>query len=233
MSPRRAILASKVVLWLGALAPGAWLAVGLYTGALGPNPIEKLTHVTGMTTLVLLLVTLTVTPARRLTGWNPLIKLRRPLGLFAFFYAVVHFSIWFAFDMVFNVGWMLEDIVERRFITVGMAALLVLTPLAITSTRGWIRRLGKRWGTLHRGIYLAAALGVVHYYWLVKADTRLPLVLGACLAVLLLARTPLVTKRRVSNGPKRDRGARAAGDEAAGADGVGGSRRVSGSARTG
>jgi sulfoxide reductase heme-binding subunit YedZ len=198
MSPRRAILGSKVVLWLGALSPGAWLAVGMYTGGLGPNPIEKLTHVTGMTTLVLLLVTLTVTPARRLTGWNPLIKLRRPLGLFAFFYAVVHFSIWFVFDMVFNVGWMLEDIAERRFITVGMAALLVLTPLAVTSTRGWIRRLGKRWVTLHRGIYLAAALGVVHFYWLVKADSRLPLLLGACLAVLLLARTPLVTKRRAS-----------------------------------
>jgi sulfoxide reductase heme-binding subunit YedZ len=93
---------------------------------------------------------------------------------------------------------MLEDIAERRFITVGMAALLVLTPLAVTSTRGWIRRLGKRWITLHRGIYLAAALGVVHYYWLIKADSRLPLLLGACLAVLLLARTPLVTKRRAS-----------------------------------
>ena len=233
MSPRRAILGSKVVLWLSALTPAAWLAVGMYTGALGPNPIEKLTHVTGMTTLVLLLVTLTVTPARRLTGWNPLIKLRRPLGLFAFFYAVVHFSIWFVFDMVFNVGWMLEDIAERRFITVGMAALLVLTPLAVTSTRGWIRRLGKRWVKLHRGIYLAAALGVVHYYWLIKADSRLPLLLGACLAVLLLARTPLVMKRRVSKGPKRDRGSRAVGDEAAGADGVGGSTRVSGSARTG
>jgi sulfoxide reductase heme-binding subunit YedZ len=131
--------------------------------------------------------------------------------------------------MVFNVGWMLEDIAERRFITVGMAALLVLTPLAVTSTRGWIRRLGKRWITLHRGIYLAAALGVVHYYWLIKADSRLPLLLGACLAVLLLARTPLVTKRRVPTRPRKDRGARAAGD---GSDGRR-ATRVSGSARTG
>lgn len=194
MSSKRVIMALKVVLWLGALSPGAWLAWGLYRGALGPNPIETLTHTTGMTTLVLLLVTLSVTPVRRISGWNPVIKLRRPLGLFAYFYAIVHFSIWFAFDMVFNVGWMLEDIAERRFITVGMAALLVLTPLALTSTRGWIRRLGKKWTTLHKGVYLAAALGVVHYFWLVKADTRLPLLLGGVLALLLVLRVPFVTR---------------------------------------
>lgn len=194
MSSKRAILVLKVVLWLGALAPGAWLAWGLYRGDLGPNPIETLTHTTGMSALVLLLVTLSVTPIRRLTGWNPVIKLRRPIGLFAFFYALVHFSIWFAFDMVFNVQWMLEDVAERRFITVGMAALLVLTPLALTSTRGWIRRLGRRWTTLHRGVYLAAALGVVHFFWLVKADTRLPLLMGAILALLLLLRAPFVTR---------------------------------------
>lgn len=194
MSSKRAILALKVVLWLGALAPGAWLAWGLYRAELGPNPIETLTHTTGMTTLVLLLVTLSVTPVRRISGWNPVIKLRRPLGLFAYVYAVSHFSIWFAFDMVFNVEWMLEDIAERRFITVGMAALLVLTPLALTSTRGWIRRLGKKWTTLHKGVYLAAALGVVHYFWLVKADTRLPLLLGGVLALLFVLRAPFVTR---------------------------------------
>jgi len=96
-----------------------------------------------------------------------------------------HFTIWFAFYMVFNVQWMLEDIAERRVITVGMSALVGLLPLALTSTRGWIRRLGKRWGTLHRGAYLAAALAVVHYFWLVKADTRLPFLFAAILAVLL------------------------------------------------
>lgn len=195
MNRKRTLLALKVVLWVAALAPAVWLAVGLRTGDLGANPIEKLTHVTGMTTLVLLLVTLAVTPFRRITGWNPVIKLRRPLGLFAFFYGLTHFSIWFAFDMVFNVQWMLEDIAERRFITVGMAALLILLPLAITSTRGWIRRLGKRWTTLHRGIYVAAILGVVHFYWLVKADTRLPILLGVLLAVLLLLRVPMVAER--------------------------------------
>ena len=190
MSTKRTILALKVVLWLGALAPGAWLVAGVFQGWLGANPIEKLTHVTGMTTLVLLLLTLTVTPLRRITGWNPVIRLRRPLGLFAFFYALGHFSIWFVFDMVFNVTWMLEDVVERPFITVGFTAFLILIPLALTSTKGWIRRLGKRWATLHKGIYLAATLGVVHFYWFVKADTRLPVLLGACLLVLLAFRTP-------------------------------------------
>jgi sulfoxide reductase heme-binding subunit YedZ len=188
MNQKRAVLALKSLLWLGALTPGTWLVAGLYLGWLGVNPIEKLTHVTGMTTLVLLLMALTITPVRRWTGWNPVIRLRRPMGLFAFFYAVVHFSIWFAFDMVFNVTWMIEDILERRYITVGMAALLTLTPLAATSTKGWIRRLGKRWAKLHRGAYLATALGVIHYFWLVKADTRLPILLGVCLGLLLIVR---------------------------------------------
>jgi methionine sulfoxide reductase heme-binding subunit len=195
MSTKRTILALKVVLWLAALAPGAWLVAGIFRGGLGANPIERLTHVTGLTALVLLLVTLTLTPVRRITGWNPLIRLRRPLGLFAFFYAVCHFSIWFVFDMVLNVSWMLQDVAERPFITVGMAALLVLVPLAVTSTRGWIRRLGRKWTVLHRGVYLAAALGVVHFYWGMKADTRLPVILGACLFVLLLLRVPAVADR--------------------------------------
>jgi sulfoxide reductase heme-binding subunit YedZ len=196
MSSKRAVVALKVVLWLGALAPAAWLVSGIFRGRLGANPIETLTHVTGMTTLVLLLLTLAVTPVRRLTGWNPVIRLRRPMGLFAFFYAVTHFSIWFVFDMVFDVTLMLADVAERPYITVGFTAFLVLLPLALTSTKGWIRRLGKRWAVLHRGIYVASALGVVHYYWLVKADTRLPLLLGACLAVLLAFRMPYFRGRR-------------------------------------
>jgi len=192
MNQKRAVLALKVVLWLGALTPGAWLLAGVFRGWLGANPIEKLTHVTGLTALTLLLLTLAITPLRRLTGWNPIIRLRRPMGLFAFFYAVVHFSIWFVFDMVFDVSAMVADIIERKYITVGMAALLILLPLALTSTRGWIRRLGKKWTKLHRGAYVATALGVIHFYWLVKADVRLPLLLAACLAVLLVARIPRV-----------------------------------------
>ena len=188
VNQKRAVLALKVVLWLSALAPAAWVVVGYQREWLGANPTERMTHVTGMTTLVLLLVTLAVSPVRRLTGWNPVIRLRRPLGLFAFFYASVHFTIWLALYNVFNVDYIVEDIAERPYITVGFTAFLILIPMAVTSTKGWIRRLGKKWTVLHRGIYVAAALGVVHFYWLVKADTRLPLLLGGCLLVLMAYR---------------------------------------------
>lgn len=211
MSSRRTIPALKVVLWMGALSPGAWLVAGIFRGWLGANPIEKLTHVTGMTTLVLLLLTLSVTPIRRLTGWNPVIRLRRPLGLFAFFYALGHFSIWFVFDMVFNVTWMLEDVAERPYITVGFTAFLILVPMAVTSTRGWIRRLGRRWTALHRGVYVAATLGVVHFYWLVKADTRLPLLLGAVLLVLLALRAPALADKASPRRARRGDAARVSG----------------------
>lgn len=191
MGTKRIVVGLKLALWLGALAPAAWLVVGLLQGRLGPNPIETLTLVTGMTALVLLLVTLAISPLRRLTGWNPLIRLRRPLGLFAFFYVLCHFSVWFVFDMVFNWRWMIEDIAERPYITIGFAAFLLLIPLAVTSTRGWIRRLGKRWTKLHRLAYVATGLGVLHYYWVVKADTRLPIVFAVVLVILLVARLPL------------------------------------------
>lgn len=190
MNAKRALLALRLVMWPAALAPAAWLAAGFAFGWLGVNPIEKLTRVTGMTALILLLVTLAVSPVRRLTGWNVLIKVRRPLGLFAFFYGVLHFTVWFAFDSLFDLGYMLEDIAERKYITVGMAALVIMIPLAVTSTRGWIRRLGKRWTKLHRAVYAAAGLGVLHYFWLVKADTRLPLLFAAILVILLVARHP-------------------------------------------
>ena len=233
MDQKRAVLGLKVVLWVSAAAPGAWLVAGLlglgvlgpgalgvlgpdvdfprFAGLLGANPTEKLTHVTGMTTLVLLLVTLSVTPIRRFTGWNPVIRLRRPLGLFAFFYALSHFSIWLIFYTVFDVTVMVEDIVERPYITVGFSAFLILIPMALTSTKGWIRRLGKRWRTLHRGIYIAAILGVVHFYWLVKADTRLPLFLGGCLIVLLALRIPALAKKRPVRGPAAKTGTSASG----------------------
>lgn len=198
MNNKRAILALKVVLWVSALAPLTWLTIGYFQGWLGANPIEKMTRVTGMTAIVLLLITLAVTPFRRLSGWNPIIKLRRPLGLFAFFYGLLHFSVWFVFDSLFDFGYMFEDILERRYITVGMAALIVMIPLAITSTTGWIRRLGKRWSLLHRGAYLATALAVVHYFWLVKADTRLPILFGVILGALLVARHPRFKKRKAA-----------------------------------
>ncbi len=185
MDAARAILALKAVLWLAALSPAGWLLVGFFLDRLGANPIEKLTHVTGMTTIVLLLVTLSVTPLRRVTGWNPLIRLRRPVGLFAFFYACLHFSIWMGLDLGFQVSWVAEDIAERPYITVGFTGFVLLIPLAATSTKGWIRRLGRNWTRLHALVYVATALGLVHFYWLVKSDVRLPLLLAGVFAVLM------------------------------------------------
>jgi sulfoxide reductase heme-binding subunit YedZ len=193
---KRTVLGMKLVLWVGATAPAAWLAAGSFLGWLGANPIEKLTHVTGMTTLVLLLTTLAVTPVRRLFGWNAVVRLRRPLGLFAFFYAVLHFSIWMVLDLGFQLAWVWEDIVERPYITVGFTAFVLLIPLALTSTKASIRRLGRRWTKLHSLAYVSTALGTVHFYWLVKADVRLPLLLIGVYVLLMGLRAQHWLKRR-------------------------------------
>ncbi|MFQ5538340.1 MAG: sulfite oxidase heme-binding subunit YedZ [Gemmatimonadota bacterium] len=200
--PGRILPALRVLLWAGALAPAVWLMAGMPLGWLGVNPIERATHVTGLTTLILLLLTLSITPLRRVTGWNPLVKLRRPLGLFAFFYATVHFSIWLFLDLGLEFSWIAEDIAKRPYITVGFTAFLLLIPLAVTSTRGWIRRLGRRWATLHRLIYVAAGLGVIHFYWLVKADVRLPLFLGSIYLFLMAWRLPRAGRPRRKPLPK-------------------------------
>jgi sulfoxide reductase heme-binding subunit YedZ len=205
---KRAVLGLKGVLWLGALAPTAWMIAGFFLGWLGVNPIEKLTHVTGMTTLILLLVTLAVTPVRRLTGWNPIIQIRRPLGLFAFYYALLHFSIWMVLDLGFQLAWVWEDIAERPYITVGFTAFLLLVPLAVTSTKGWIRRLGKRWARLHTLVYVSTMLGVIHFYWLVKSDVRLPLLLAAIYALLLALRVPVWVRRALARRPSTPRAQR-------------------------
>ena len=184
------ILPLKVVMWVAALGPAIWMGQAALTGGLGVNPIEELTHTTGMAALVILLVTLAVTPLRSLTGWNPLIQLRRPLGLFAFFYALLHFSIWMVLDLGFRLDWIWEDIVERPYITAGFVAFVLMIPLAVTSTRGWIRRLGKRWTLLHRLVYVSAALGILHFYWRVKADAWLPVAMAGVLLLLLAVRIP-------------------------------------------
>jgi methionine sulfoxide reductase heme-binding subunit len=163
-----------------------WLREGL--SGLGANPIERALHHTGWWALVLLLVSLAVTPARRLTGRNDLIRLRRPLGLFAFFYATLHLTIYVGLDQFFAWSFILEDLLERPFITVGFAAWLLLLPLAVTSTRGWIVRLGRRWVLLHKLVYLASALGILHYFWRVRADTRAPLLFALALVALLALR---------------------------------------------
>jgi sulfoxide reductase heme-binding subunit YedZ len=196
LTTRATVRGLKVLLWVSALLPFTWIVVGAFLGWLGVNPIEKITHVTGLTALTLLLITLTVTPFRRISGWNPIVQLRRPLGLFAFFYACIHFMIWMALDLGFQLAWIWEDIMERPYITVGFSAFLLLTPLAVTSTKGWIRRLGRRWTSLHRLVYVAATLGVIHFYWLVKSDTRLPVVYAGAFLFLLALRVPDWTRRR-------------------------------------
>lgn len=165
-------------------------------GGLGANPIEEITHRTGWWTLALLLATLSITPLRRATGWNRIARLRRTIGLAAFFYACLHVLTYFGLDQLFALDFLAEDIAERPYITVGFAAWLILVPLAVTSTRGWIRRLGKRWQRLHRLVYLAALLGVVHFLWSVKADSREPLIFAAVLLVLFASRLLAVRPRR-------------------------------------
>lgn len=185
--------AARVAVFALCLIPLAWLLFDAVTGGLGANPVEAITHRTGWWALTLLMTSLAITPARRVTGWNDLIRFRRMLGLFAFFYATLHVLVYFGLDQLFAFDYLLEDIAERPYITVGFTAWLLLVPLAVTSTRGWVRRLGKRWRTLHRLVYVSAALGVVHFLWLVKADTREPLIYAGILAVLLGAR--LVPRR--------------------------------------
>ena len=172
-------------IFVAALVPAAVLVYGAFTDNLTANPIEYITHFTGKTALICLIITLTVTPLRRLTGRNELIRLRRMLGLFAFFYACLHLSTWVVLDWFFDVASMVSDVLERPFITVGMATFLLLLPLAVTSTAGMIRRLGKRWQRLHRLVYVAAITAIVHFWWVVKADFREPRLWALALSVLL------------------------------------------------
>lgn len=185
----KAMALAKTVVWILALVPAAVLIWKGFRQELGPNPIEYITHATGDWTLRLLLITLAISPLRKILRFPQLIRFRRLLGLFAFFYGFLHFLTYILLDQFLNFPAMLQDIGKRPFITAGFTSFLLLLPLAATSTAGWIRRLGgKRWQQLHRAIYLSAALGVLHYYWLVKSDIRMPVFYGAILAALLSAR---------------------------------------------
>jgi methionine sulfoxide reductase heme-binding subunit len=176
----------KPALFVVALLPLAFLVYRALTNDLGANPIETINRYTGDWVLRFLLITLAVTPLRRLTGWNGLLRYRRMLGLFAFFYACVHFLSWAWLDQYFVLADIIQDVAKRPYITVGFASFLMLIPLALTSTNAMIRRLGaKRWQQLHRLVYLIGIGGVVHFLWLVKSDIREPLVYGAVLALLL------------------------------------------------
>ena len=178
----------KPVVFVACLVPLVLLVsrgFGLFGQSLGPDPIKFTLHWIGKTALNILMLTLLVTPVRHLAGWPHVVRIRRMLGLFAFSYALLHFTIYIVLDQELDFTGLLKDIAKRPYITVGFAALVILIPLAITSTNKMMRRLGRRWQTLHRWVYAAAILGVVHYYWQVKRDVREPLIYAGILAILL------------------------------------------------
>lgn len=182
----KSLASFKAALFALCLMPLARLVFFAFTDRLGANPIEFVLRSLGTWTLTLLLVTLSVTPLRRLTGWNSLMRVRRMLGLFAFFYACLHFLTYAGVDQSFDLPAILADVVKHPYITIGFACFVLLIPLAVTSTNAMQRRLGgKRWQQLHRLVYFIAVGGVVHYLWLVKKDLTLPLLYGLVLCVLL------------------------------------------------
>lgn len=190
MSTRAKWASAKVAVWIAALAPAAAMVRGAFTGELGADPVETLLHGTGTWALVILLVTLAVTPIRRLLGWNGVIRLRRLLGLFSYFYGVLHVGVYLVVDQGLALAFIVEDAAERPYVTAGAGAFLILTALAVTSTRGWIRRLGRVWQRLHRAVYAAGGLAVFHVLWQVKADARKALLFAAAFGVLMLFRVP-------------------------------------------
>lgn len=192
----------KPVAWVACLGPLAWLVRGIFTADLGADPVKTLTHTTGLSALVILLVTLAITPIRRVTGWTPLVRVRRLVGNFAFFYGLLHFLIYALFDHRLSPTEIGQDIVEHPWVLVGFSAFVILCILAATSPAAMVKKLGgARWQRLHRLVYAAGVLAVLHFLWLVKRDLTEPLTYGGILAVLLLSRVVL---------PARPRGARRA-----------------------
>jgi len=195
----RPIAAVRITCFAAALLPAAALAYRFYTNDLTANPGDYITDQTGTWTLTFLTISLAVTPLRRLTGWSPLIKLRRMLGLFAFFYGTLHMLTWVVFIHYFDsVRIMVNDVLDRPVITVGMAVYVILLTLAVTSNTFSVRRLGRRWQTLHRLVYVAAIGGVVHFWWLVKADTTEPIRWALAIALLLGFRVWWTVRARLS-----------------------------------
>ena len=180
----------KPAVFIASLFPLAWMIWDGFNAGLGANPIEEITHRTGDWALRLLLITLAITPARKLFNLTQLIRLRRMLGLYAFFYAVLHFLTYIVFDHFFDMAEIAQDVIKHPYITVGFGAFVLLIPLAVTSTNKMMKRLGKRWKKLHQLVYLIGTLGVLHYLWLVKADVREPLIYGIVLIALLVLRLP-------------------------------------------
>ena len=192
----------KPAVFVIALVPFAYLVWGMFSGALGANPVNEFIRETGLWGLRFLIITLCVTPLRRITGWNAIVKFRRMLGLYAFFYSALHLIAYVIFEAELSFLYVLEDAIYRMYITVGWIGLLPLIPLAITSTDGMVRRLGgKRWQQLHRLVYLAALASVGHYLLLVKADLRDPLFYLIIFLLLMLLRAPPVAKQLSSLRP--------------------------------
>ena len=195
-------LGLKPSIWLACLGPAAWLVQHAVSGNLGVDPVKTIQHTTGLSALVILLCALGVTPLRRLPGLNPLIRVRRLVGLFAAFYALLHFLSYVIFDQEFSAANIAKDVVKHPWVLVGFSAFLILLLLAATSPLAMVRRLGgKRWQAIHRLVYGAAVLGVLHFLWLVKKDTREPLTYGAILLGLFAAR--LIPRLRRARRPQR------------------------------
>ena len=188
MATSQSMRFAKVLVFSLCFAPTLVLIWDSLTGGLSVNPIEDITHRTGDWALRFVLLTLAVTPFRWLSRWNEVIRYRRMLGLFTFWYASLHFSTYIVFDHFFDVRSIADDVIERKYVTAGFFGFVLMLPLAVTSTQGWIRRLGKRWSVLHRLIYVAAVAGVVHFLWLVKLETSEPLIYAAVLSGLYLVR---------------------------------------------
>lgn len=193
---------TKPVLFAAALVPVTYLAYGLWYGDLGPNPAETLQLQTGIWSLRFVLITLAITPIRRITGWNVVIQYRRMFGLFAFFYASLHLTSYVVLDRYFDIAGIWEDVAKRPFITMGMIAFALMLPLALTSTRGWIRRLGKRWTVLHRLVYISAIAAVIHYLWKVKVVVGSPVYYALILGALLAVRVILALRKRAARQPR-------------------------------
>ena len=186
----------KPIFLILSLLPATYLVYAAFTDNLGANPIEELLHETGFWTLAFLVFTLTISPLRKLTGWNKVIQLRRMIGLFSFFYAFLHFGVYLGLDGFFEWSEIVDDISKRPYITIGFTGFILLIPLTVTSTKGWIKRLGKKWQKLHRLVYLIAVLGVIHFWWLVKKDITAPLIFAVILAVLFSLRWIIFKKSK-------------------------------------
>ncbi len=200
MNPRTLQWVIKPLVFVLCLLPLAWLVYGAINDTLGANPVETMTRDTGEWALRFLLITLTITPLRRLTGKSWLMRLRRMLGLYAFFYALLHFITYIWLDQFFDWAEILRDIVKRPFITVGFAAFIMLLPLAFTSTNKMMKRLGKKWKQLHKLVYIITALGILHFLWIVKADTREPAIYFSLFLLLMVYRAYDQRKRTTKTG---------------------------------